>query len=270
MGMHYSPVQWLALALGATLVGIAKTGIAGVGIFGIALFASIIPAKQSTGALLPLLICADIIAVKAYRRHAIWHHLWRLFPWAAAGIVLGWLALGKVDDKQVGQIIGVILLCMVALHYWRRWTARRLGDVEETIPTSLWFVACMGLLAGFTTMMANAAGPIMILYLLSMRLPKMEFIGTGAWYFFILNTFKIPFSYQQQLITPHSLLLDALLAPCAFGGALFGKVIFQRVSQALFENLSLWLTVVFAIRVLVLNNPTLHGYLESALHLSHP
>jgi len=251
--------EWLLLALGASMIGLSKTGIAGIGILVVVIFASVLPPKTSVGVVLPILLSADVVAVTAFRRHAEWPHLWRLFPWAGAGIVAGYFAFGRLDDAQVEKLIGGIVLAMIFIHLLRqrRETAKQrqaaLDDQDEmaTPPASLWFVASMGLLAGFTTMVANAAGPVMILYLLAMRLPKMAFIGTSAWYFLILNLFKVPFSYDLGLIQPASLGLVATLAPFAVAGALLGRIVLRHIDQKTFEIIALALTVIAGLRLLL-------------------
>ena len=239
------PWQWGLVVLGAFLIGVSKTGIAGLGVLAVAIYANILPARQSTGIILPMLICADVVAVAAYRRHAVWGHLWRLFPWVMAGVVTGYLTMGHINDAQVRHGIGVILLALVALHFWRR---HRAGN--EPIPHSLWFTGLTGLLAGFTTMLANAAGPIMILYLLAIGLPKMEFLGTGAWFFLIMNLFKVPFSCGLGLITPGTLHFNAVLLPAVIAGALLGRLFVKHINQAWFETLALVLTLIASGRLL--------------------
>ncbi len=236
--------QW-ALALGAAFfIGLAKTGIPGVGIFAVAMFAMIIDPKESVGLVLPLLILGDMVAVKTYHRHAIWSHLWRLMPWAVVGIIIGYFTAGYLDSQSTAKLIGAILVAMVALHLWRK----RVED--EKIPDGILFAAVMGLLAGFTTMVANAAGPIMIMYLLAMRLPKMAFIGTGAWYYFILNTFKVPFQWELGSITTASLWTNAALAPFVVGGAFWGRAVLPKINQQLFENVALVFTVIAGLKLL--------------------
>jgi uncharacterized membrane protein YfcA len=250
--VHLETWQWLAAAGGAFLIGLSKTGIVGIGIFSVGLFALVFPARESVGVVLPILVTADIVAVAVYRRHAIWSHLWRLFPWAALGIVLGYLAMGRIDDRQVARLIGAILMVISIWQIWRRRTAAHSITEPARVPESRWFVASVGIAAGFATMVANAAGPIMILYLLAMRLPKMEFLGTGAWYFLILNVFKIPFSWDLGIVNPASFGLDLTLAPFAIGGALFGRRLLQHINQALFENLALLFTGAAAVRLLAM------------------
>lgn len=236
--------QWILALCGAIFIGVSKTGIPGVGIFAVALFALVYPAREATGLVLPLLIVADIVAVKSYHRHAVWSHLWRLFPWAATGIVIGYFTMDYLQDAAVNKLIGGILLAMVGLHIWRK------SLKEENVPDGILFAAVMGLLAGFTTMIANAAGPIMILYLLSMRLPKMEFIGTGAWYFFILNSFKVPFGANLGIINGTSLMLNAALAPFVIGGAFWGRAMLPKINQKLFESIALVFAAVAGLKLL--------------------
>jgi uncharacterized membrane protein YfcA len=114
----------------------------------------------------------------------------------------------------------------------------------------LWFAPTMGILAGFTTLIANAAGPLMAIYLLAMRLPKMEFVGTGAVFFMILNWFKVPFMVDLGLITTDSAQFNLLLAPAVILGAFAGRAVLPRVNQRLFENLALALSAISGIRML--------------------
>ncbi len=252
MQLHLGIGPWAVLIVGALLIGLSKTGISGIGIFAVALFALVLPTRESVGAVLPVLIAADLVAVTAYRRHAVWPYLWPLFPWAAAGIIVGYFAIGRINDRQVATLVGVILLVLVVLQWWRMRRAQAASATADTdVPTSLPFVATVGILAGFTTMVANAAGPIMILYLLAMRLPKMEFIGTGAWYFLLLNLFKVPFSLQLGLISPTSLAVDLWLFPLAIIGAIGGRALIPYINQQLFESLALIFTVIAAIKLLV-------------------
>jgi hypothetical protein len=239
--------QWLLLGLGAFFTGLSKTGIAGLGVLPVAFFANALPARASTGALLPVLLFADLFGVAFFRKHASWPHLWRLFPWVIVGIVAGYFALGRVGDLAIQRLIGAILLGMVGLHFWRRRQSERLNT---RLPHTVWFAALTGILAGFTTMVANAAGPVMGLYLLAIGLPKLAFIGTGAWFFMLVNASKVPFSIKLGLITPHSLLMDALLAIPMIPGALLGPVILRRINQSAFELMVLALTVIAALKLL--------------------
>ena len=243
--------QWALVCLGAFLIGFSKTGIAGLGILAIAIFASVLPARASVGAVLIALLAADVVAVSAYRRDASWQHLLRLFPWAALGVVIGALAIGRIPDAGVRRMIGGILLVLIVFYLLRQYASR---DVEgELIPFTRhpWLIGVTGVLAGFTTMVANASGPIMVLYLLALRLPKVAFIGTAAWFFLFLNLFKLPFSAGLGLINANSLTVGLRLVPFAVAGALLGKPLLRHVNQKLFEQLALGLTILAALRLLL-------------------
>jgi hypothetical protein len=245
--VHLSNWQWLGLGVAAFCSGLSKTGIAGLGILPVVLFANLLPARESTGALLPLLLCGDAFGVTYFRKHANWTHLWRLFAWVIVGVVAGYFVLGRVNNEQLRRMIGVILLVMLAVHCWR---GRGANNPAVRLPQSMWFTALMGVLAGFATMVANAAGPVMVLYLLAIGLPKLVFIGTGAWFFLLVNAFKVPFSAQLGLITPDSLLMDAILLVPLVPGALLGPRILNHINQSAFEKMVFILTLAGTIRLL--------------------
>jgi uncharacterized membrane protein YfcA len=238
---------WALLALAALIVGLSKTAVPGAGTLAVAIFAAVLPARQSTGTLLLLLIVADLFAVAMYRRHANWRALLRLAPAVAAGVVLGVVFLAFADDVWVKRTIGVILLAVIALTLLRRRAGRAVAGAEPHRVAA----ATYGALGGFTTMVANAAGPVMSMYFLAARFPVKEFLGTAAWFFAIVNIFKVPFSIGLGIITAPGLLLDAVLVPLVVAGALVGRWIANRIDQRLFERLVIGFTIVGAVYLLV-------------------
>ena len=243
--MTLEPWQWALAVVGALSIGLAKTGISGLGMLAVVIFANLLPARQASGFVLPMLVFADVVAVASYRRHAQWRYLWKLFPWTALGVVAGYLALGRIDDRQARLLIGGIVLALLAVHLVRR--TRPVAEVPEH---GWWYAPVFGVLAGFTTLVANAAGPLMVIYLLSMRLPKMEYMGTGAYYFLLMNLFKVPFMMNLGLIDARSFTGNLLLLPAVIAGALAGRVILRRIDQRLFENLALGLSAAAGLRLL--------------------
>jgi len=242
--MNLDAWQWTLAIVAAAIVGVSKSGIGGLGILSVVLFAQILPAKQATGAVLPLLCFGDVVGAYYYRKHASWRHLWRLFPWTAAGVVAGWFSLGRIDDHAARVMIGIIILSMAAMHLIRR----RFGGHETE--HGAWFAPVIGVLAGFTTLVANAAGPLMAIYMLAMRLPKMDYVGTGAVFFLAINFFKVPFMLQLGLITADSFTLNLMLAPLVVAGAWFGRRLVLAIDQRLFENIALGLSLVAGLRLL--------------------
>lgn len=247
--MTFEPWQWALLVVAAFFIGLSKTGIAGIGILYVAMFANLMPAKQATGMVLPLLILGDIFAVVIYRQHTQWSHLWKLFPWTVVGVVSGWVTLKHLDDAETKHLVGGILMLMLTVHVVRKLRAGK--DDAAATHAPLWFAVLTGVLAGFATQVANAAGPVMILYLLAMRLPKLEFLGTGAVFFLLLNWFKVPFMVQLGLINLDSLGLNLRLAPVVVVGALVGRFVAARINQQAFEVTALVLTVAATVKLLV-------------------
>ena len=244
--LELSPFGWFVVSLCAVMVGITKTGIPGLGILVVPLMASALPARSSVGVLLGILILADLFAVGYHRHNAKWRHVLRLLGPAFAGIVAGYFGLRLVTNEQLKPIIGVIVLVMLAVNYWKT----RAEGKDAPIPAQWWFAVGLGFLAGVTTMMANAAGPIMIIYLLAMRLPKVEFVGTGAWFFFIINWLKVPFSTNLKLMTEESVKLDLMMLPFIAVGALAGIFLLKRIPQKAFAAVVQILAAAAAIKLL--------------------
>jgi len=239
---------WTALAFAGAIVGLTKTGVPGVGILAIVLMASVVDAKQSVGLLLPVLIMGDVFAVTYYRRHAVWRHLLRLMPSAFIGIVIGYFLMGAIKGWQLRPLIGAIVIIMLALEEWR---ARRLAHVEFR---ASWATALpVGVAAGITTTLANAAGPLITLYFIAMRFEKERFMGTAAWYFLVLNCVKIPFFVAQDppLVTGASVRAGLCLLPAVAVGALAGILVLKRMSQKWFILVAKILTLAGAIKLLV-------------------
>ena len=205
----------------------------------------VFPAKPSVGLLLPILIFADIFAVGYYRHHGRWQHLAKLLPWAILGIGIGYLILSKIDSNTLKPLIGIIVLGMLAVRL-----RSILKDDPQNLPDHWSFAAIMGLLAGITTMMANAAGPVMILYLLSMHFPKQKFIGTAAWFFFIVNWIKVPLMTNLDMINAASLKIDLIVFPAVVLGAVAGIWLLKRIPQRAFNIIALLLAAAAAIKLL--------------------
>ena len=179
----------ILLAGAALLVGISKTALPGIVTLPVAVFAAVPPAKESTAALLLLLIFGDVFAVLTYRQHTQWRALLGLAPTVLFGLAIGAVFLTLADNSGVRRAIGAILLVVVAFALWQRRSAR---DSPAKEPGALRYF--YGTLGGFTTMVANAGGPVMSMYFLAARFPVKEFLGTAAWFFAIINLSKVPVS----------------------------------------------------------------------------
>ncbi|WP_149083741.1 MULTISPECIES: sulfite exporter TauE/SafE family protein [Microbacterium] len=244
------PWAWAALAVAAVVIGISKTALPGGSILAIALFATVLPARTSTAATLLLLMVGDVFALLAYRRHAHWPTLLRLAPAVVAGLLLGFAFLALTGDGVVRRAIGVILLLMIAVTLWRRWRQSREEKAAEA-RGGIVLAGVYGTLGGFTTMVANAGGPVMSMYFLATRTPVQVFLGTSAWFFAIINVIKVPFLAGIGLFTGPVLLTDAILAPLVVLGALLGLRVARRLDQRLFDRIVIVLTVLGAVYLLL-------------------
>lgn len=239
------------MALAALVIGISKTSIGGFAALAVAVFAVVMPAKESTAAVLLLLIIGDVVGVAKFRRDCRWELLRKLLPSVLPGLALGALFMAFVDDNTLRRAIGVIIVLMVAVQLVmrRRQTAQPFPQ-EPTAPRTTTALAT-GTAAGFTTMTANAAGAVMTLYLLACRVDKRAFVGTNAWFFLLVNLSKTPFSFALGLFPRSTLLLTVALAPFVLAGTWLGARIVHRLSQARFEQLALLSSVVAAAFLLV-------------------
>jgi uncharacterized protein len=244
--------RFVVAALAALLIGVAKTGVPGFGILAVPLMVLAVgDARHAAGWLLPLLCLADLFAITAYRRHADAPRLFGLLPWVLGGIAVGAVTLAA-PERSLRLLVAAIVIVMIALRWWRgRGTAVSAASPPAAPRDRWWQAAGYGVSAGFATTVANAAGPVMNLYLLARRLPKQEFVATGAWFFFVVNLVKLPIYTGHHLIDRRSLLFDLALAPSVVVGALLGRALLHRMSQIIFDKLVMALTVCAAVLLLV-------------------
>jgi hypothetical protein len=249
---QFAAWQWSLLGLCAFLVGISKTGVPGFGILVVVIAAMVMPAKESVGFVLPLLIFADVFAAAWYHRKARWEHILRLITFTFVGIIAASATLDRINSHQLKPIIGVIVLVLLAVRLWSERSKLQILTYEHDNSVRQWiFAVIFGFLAGYTTMMANAAGPIMIIYLLAVGLPKYEFVGTSAWFFFIVNWLKVPFQSKLDMITAASLKVDACLFPIVLVGAVCGILLVKHIPQKLFNTVVTALAAVAALWMVI-------------------
>nr|WP_175495516.1 sulfite exporter TauE/SafE family protein [Gracilibacillus orientalis] len=241
-------IEWIIIIFSALLIGFAKAGVASMGILVVTIFMMIFPARESVGILLPLLIIGDLFAVIYYRRNVVWRYLFSLMPWVLGGLVLGYLVLDIVTSEQLKPLIGMLVLALILLHISRE----KLGErFVKLLPESKLFTFSMGILAGFTTMIGNAAGGVMAIYLLVKGLPKQEFVGTGAWFFLFVNIIKVPFYISLGIITVESITFNLWLIPAILIGALVGVRVIKIMPQKVFQILVLTFAAIGAIRLII-------------------
>ena len=240
----FSNFNWGLILLSAFFIGLSKAGLRGIDMMNVTIMAIVFGSKASTGIVLPLLCVADIIAVIYYHRHAQWNHFWKLIPWMAIGILVGVYVGKDMDEVLFRKIMAIIIITtvfiMVALEIRK----------NQIIPTNKFFVANMGLAAGFTTMLGNLAGAFSNIYFLAMRMPKNDFIGTASWVFLVINLFKLPFQvFFWKNITPESLYTDLLLLPAVLVGFWLGIKIVSKIKEDNYRKIVIVLTFLGALAI---------------------
>ena len=222
----------LLMGLAAVVIGFSKTALGGLAVIAVAIFATILPAKESTAAVLVLLIVGDLVAVSHYRHDADWSLIRRLLPAVLPGLLLGSLFLQVVSDNVLRRSIGMVLLVLLLLQLLVKWRSEAPASNTHQHRAMAWLA---GTGAGFATMTANAAGAVMALYLSASGIDKRRFIGTTAWFFLIVNLVKVPFSVGLGLMHWADLGRAALLAPLILLGGVLGYATVHRISQHRFD-----------------------------------
>lgn len=236
--------SWVLLGFAAFTIGISKTALPGAATLAVAIFAAILPARDSTGTMLILLLVGDILAIRTYWRDAEWTVLKRLVPGVLIGVGLGTLFLRFASDTTTKRFIGTLLLILIATTL----TLMRLPN-PPTIQGPIGR-AVYGTLAGFTTMAANAGGPVTSMYFLASRFTVSTFLGTTAWFFFIVNLIKLPISIGLGIIRSDTLLIDLILAPIVITSALVGRRLAQRMDEKIFGPIVTVLTIISSLHLL--------------------
>jgi len=265
--MEVTLLQYMAALAAALAAGLGKTGLVGASILMVPLMVSAFPPGRQAGIMLPVLLAADILAVAWYRRAGRVRLVLRTLPWAVAGIAVGFLILrlfiaedapyhSPDSDLWLRRALGAGILAMIGI-------GLRVGGlvgscapqdpVGDTAPVSgasvpktgeetplaisgAWLAPLVGAAAGLASIVANASGPIWIIYLIMLRLPKREFIGTSAWAFLIIDCVKLPLQISLGHIGPDTLLLNAWMLPGLAAGCALGIWVLPRVEQKRFNR----------------------------------
>ncbi len=229
----------------AFLLGVSKSGIKGIAALIVTGFALVYSAKTSTGILMPLLLVGDLFAVAYYKRHVQWKYIVKLMPWMVLGVLAGVVGGSYISDDLFKYGMGGIILFSVGqMYYWER-------KKDKTVPTHWSFGTTMGVLAGFTTMVGNLAGAFSNIYFLAMRLPKNAFIGTAAWLFFIINSFKVPFHiWAWETMNKTSLLKSIELIPFVLVGLFVGVFLVKKINDEGYRKLILFFTALGGVAIL--------------------
>lgn len=242
---QYDSVQYIVLMLAAVLIGINKTGMPGIGTLPVVMLTMVFPTVLSTGIQLLLLATADIMAVCYYKISGNLKLVFKLLPCACVGLAIGSYSLNHIENEDMlRRVIGgiIIFIALVGI-------IKDIYFPKSRPPANIFLAALIGMTAGFTTQVANAAGPIMALYLLAMRLPKEEYMGTSVLFFVMLNWIKMPIFILEDRITLNALYIMLPMIPMLVVGAWLGVVFVKKAPQRVFNLIVQSLVLISAIKL---------------------
>jgi len=219
------------------LVGVSKTAIGGVGLLSAALIAQVMPAKESTGVLLILFLVGDLFAIGIYKKHVEWKFLKTLIFPVLCGFVVGAFYLFHSTDNSLKRTIGVVVVLLVVLFPVSQYWQKHNDDITIRYPRTL--RVFLGSTAGFMSMIANSGGTPMSIYLLLRKNSVLNFLGNTAWFFFIINLAKLPFTFGLGLLDLKSLQYILPAVPMVAIGALIGRRFIAKIDLRMFQNITL-------------------------------
>lgn len=242
-----SPIDWMLFFAAALFVGMSKTGIQGISLLAVPMMAIVFEAKPSTGIILPILCFADLMAVLYYRRIAEWKYILKLLPSALIGLGIALLVDKIICPEDFKHLMGICLLIVFVFMLWSEFKGK-----DNNISAYWWYAPLFGILGGFTTMIGNAAGPVLAIYLLSMKLPKYSFVGTNAWFFLVINYLKVPVQViAWNNISVNSLVLDCFAIPFIIAGAIAGIWLVKKLPEKGFRYFTIAMTFISVILLIV-------------------
>ncbi|WP_423678754.1 sulfite exporter TauE/SafE family protein [Undibacterium sp. WLHG33] len=224
---HMNTAGWLVAAFAVLITGISKSGLGGaLGGLAVPFLSLWISPRDAAAVMLPILIAMDMVGIRAWSGKADWRDLKVLIPGAIVGIVLGTLAFGVMSDRLVKGMIGLIAVGFTLDRLLRH---RGQATTEQRPPRMFgWF---SGIGAGFTSTLAHAGGPPVMIYLLSWRQPRETFVATTVFFFSVINLAKLPFYIALGLFSIDTLKMSAILLPLVPAGVWIGMRLLTRIPE---------------------------------------
>lgn len=224
---HMNTAGWLVAAFAVLITGISKSGLGGaLGGLAVPFLSLWISPRDAAAVMLPILIAMDMVGIRAWSGKADWRDLKVLIPGAIVGIVLGTLAFGVMSDRLVKGMIGLIAVGFTLDRLLRH---RGQATTEQRPPRMFgWF---SGVGAGFTSTLAHAGGPPVMIYLLSWRQPRETFVATTVFFFSVINLAKLPFYIALGLFSIDTLTMSAILLPLVPAGVWIGMRLLTRIPE---------------------------------------
>ncbi|MDX2160512.1 MAG: sulfite exporter TauE/SafE family protein [bacterium] len=239
--------QFVAVvAFVALLIGLSKGGLGAVlAVLSTPLLSQVMPVADAISLALPMLIIADLFALRVYWRQWDMHYIRLLLPTSVVGILVGTFMLANLPDDVLRRLLGLFVLFFVGY----RLLADRLSSIAYQ-PRN-WHGTVAGFIAGTGSAVANVGGPPFTIYMLLQNIAPLAFVGTTTLYFALVNLIKLPPLVAAGLMDIDVLLRAAWVLPLLPVGVWAGRKVINRINQRTFERLMLIVLSVTAIYLLV-------------------
>ena len=237
---------YIILYFCALMIGVTKAGFGGgTGLIVTPLLASIMPAKEAVGLMLPLLFITDIFSMFHYFGKWDKKNVLGLLPGALIGILIGTLILKDIPDIYLRKTIGIIACIFVVVQLLREWLAR----LDAALKFSYWYGIPAGMATGLVSTLAHIGGVITSMFLLPQKLSNQAYVGTTTGIYFLINAAKIgPYIYLK-MFTRASLFYDLIAVPMIAAGVLLGIFLNKRISSTLFSRIILVLVFAMGLKL---------------------
>jgi uncharacterized membrane protein YfcA len=238
------PVFVLLAVVAVILQGLSKGGFLGLGLMSLPLMSLSLPPMQAAAIILPTVLAQDALTVWVYRHNWSAWNLKIMVPSMAAGVAVGWLFAASLTAAHIRLAIGLIAGTFV-LRHWLGKRFDRLAPKPDRLTGVLF-----GSLGGFTTMLANAGGPVWQMHLLPQQLDKLTYVGTFAVLFAASNLFKTPAYAALGQLTAENLAIGLILLPIAVAANYAGIWLVRRTPAELFYRIAYVLMFLIAIELI--------------------
>lgn len=227
--------NWLVIlifSLACFTIGLSKGGLGGsLGGLVTPMMALVMPVSDALGMMLPVLMIGDSFAVGAHWRKWNSQLLWALLGGSLVGVTIGTFLITNTSPILLSKLLAIVVFIFVLY---------RLFDLKIRqgihYQARSWHGIVAGTVAGFTSTLAHAGGPPIVIYLLMQNLKPFVFVATSAIYFAALNWIKVPFYISAGLMDFREYYYLAFCLPIIPFGVWIGKRLVHRIDKNVFEK----------------------------------
>ena len=256
--MH-DPVHIAVAVLAALFIGISKAGFGGgLGMLTTPLCVLAFGPKDAIGILLPLLCVGDLFSLYHYWGKWERRNLLFLLPGVVIGVIVGVQLIGRFSARELNLAIGVLAVFFVSFQLVKEAVFRAEGAFA---PNHALGIPC-GVVSGITSTFAHGAAPVVSMFLIPQRLPKVIYVGTTILVFTWINWIKLPFYCldrrwadwswvpAEAIINRRTLLLSATYLPVVPLGVWIGVWLNRRFSEQGFLKIIYALVLVAGLQLI--------------------